>query len=47
MVLGLIETVGSRLIGAQWDDYLLLAIVLLAFRFRPRGIFTTPVRTWD
>jgi branched-chain amino acid transport system permease protein len=47
LLLGLVESVGSRLWGAQWRDYLLVVVVLVAFRLRPQGIFSTAVRDWD
>jgi branched-chain amino acid transport system permease protein len=47
LLLGLLESVGARVIGAQWREYLFLAVVLLVFRLRPLGIFSTSVRHWD
>lgn len=44
VLLGMLESVGARTIGAHWRDYLFLLVVLLAFRLRPQGIFAAPVR---
>ena len=43
ILLGMLESVGARLIGAHWRDYLFLLVVLLAFRLRPQGIFAADV----
>lgn len=45
--LGLLESMGARVIGAQWKDYLFLVVILIAFRVRPQGLFATAVRHWD
>lgn len=47
MLLGLLQSVGAYVIGARWFDYVLVAVVLIAFRLRPQGIFATSVRDWD
>jgi branched-chain amino acid transport system permease protein len=47
LLLGLLESIGARVIGAQWGEYLFLGVVLIAFRLRPQGIFATSVRHWD
>ncbi len=45
MLLAMIETVSARAIGGAFRDYVLLALVLLVFTFRPEGLFTIRVRT--
>jgi branched-chain amino acid transport system permease protein len=47
LLLGLLQSTGAWLIGARWFDYLLVAVVVLAFRLRPQGLFATSVRDWD
>jgi branched-chain amino acid transport system permease protein len=47
LMLGLLQSAGAWLIGARWFDYLLVGVVVLAFRLRPQGIFSTSVRDWD
>jgi branched-chain amino acid transport system permease protein len=41
LLVGLIASIGARLIGATWEQYLLLLAVFIAFAFRPGGIFGT------
>lgn len=45
LVLGLIEAFSIRLVGNDVRDYVFLALVLIVFTFRPRGIFAVKERT--
>lgn len=45
VLLGLLEAVSARLIGDQVRDYVILALVLVIFTFRPRGLFAVEERT--
>jgi len=47
LFLGVLQSTSSYLIGARWFDYVLVVVVVLAFRFRPQGVFATSVRDWD
>jgi len=39
LLVGLVETLSSRWIGASVQDYVLLGVVLLVFLLRPQGLF--------
>jgi branched-chain amino acid transport system permease protein len=41
VVVGLVETLSARWIGASVQDYVLLAVVLLVFLLRPQGLFAS------
>jgi branched-chain amino acid transport system permease protein len=45
LVLGLTQTFSSRYLGGNVNDYILLALVLIVFTFRPRGLLTVEVRS--
>jgi branched-chain amino acid transport system permease protein len=47
LLLGVIESLGGWFFGARWNDYVLLAVVLITFRLRPEGLFASSVRSWD
>ena len=44
LLLGALQTYGSRHIGGASADYILLAVVLVLFTFRPSGIFSLRLR---
>lgn len=44
LLLGVLQTYGSRHIGGASADYILLAVVLVLFTFRPSGIFSVRLR---
>lgn len=45
VLLAMIETVSARALGGSFRDYVLLALVLVVFSFRPEGLFAIRVRT--
>jgi branched-chain amino acid transport system permease protein len=45
--LGVVQALAGWWIGARWNDYVFLAIVLVAFWVRPEGLFAVRVRSWD
>lgn len=45
VLLAMIETVSARTLGGSFRDYVLLALVLVVFSFRPEGLFAIRVRT--
>ena len=45
LLLGVLQTFGSRYIGGASADYILFIVVLVLFTFRPEGIFTLRLRT--
>lgn len=47
MFLGVLQSTSAYLVGARWFDYVLVAVVIIAFRFRPEGVFAASVRDWD
>jgi len=44
MLVSAIETLSARFVGGFARDYVLLALVILVFSFRPQGLFTIRVR---
>jgi branched-chain amino acid transport system permease protein len=44
MLVSAIESVSARFVGGFARDYVLLALVILVFSFRPQGLFTIRVR---
>lgn len=44
-LLGMLEAFSARLIGIEYRDYVLLALVLVVFTFRPKGLFAVKERT--
>lgn len=45
LILGVIEAASAYMLGGGARDYVLLALVLLIFAFRPAGLFHVKVRT--
>ena len=47
VLLGVCQSLANWRLGAQWSDYVFLAIVLGVLWIRPQGIFAVRVRSWD
>jgi branched-chain amino acid transport system permease protein len=47
LLLGVCQSLANWRLGAQWNDYVFLAIVLGVLWIRPQGIFAIRVRSWD
>jgi branched-chain amino acid transport system permease protein len=47
VLLGVCQSLANWRLGAQWSDYVFLAIVLGVLWIRPQGIFAIRVRSWD
>jgi branched-chain amino acid transport system permease protein len=45
LLLGALQTLGSRYIGGASADYILFVVVLVLFTFRPQGLFAVHLRT--